>query len=199
MTIRFLSLSALAFLVSLTFGATASKADNNTVYRYTHPTCDYNYHTRTSPSIEELWYNMSVPPIPFLTFPRINLPIGVKAEINKAELSSLNEMHFASYCFTLDPSVLKTLSKLKMLAILKEMFKKYELQDQQLQFSEGSSGLRWASITGYSISDDRNVTYHSGHLLTGVKGIFAIDASHSAGSKKFQKIIEDIKSSIKLN
>lgn len=188
------AINTLAIAAILAVSAPAQAAE----YRYASEDCDYSIKFPEPPRVATKWADD--PLISFLPPPPAELGHwGEVAYYHNVDLATADFIKVKAMCLRADKEYLESLTKDSMHQTLVDAFRDELVQDIELNYSEGSASLRWATLSGYTVGKDEKITYHYGHFLSGLNTILFIRTEYTPDNPDISKEFALIDQSIVLN
>jgi len=171
-----------------------AKDDPIAYYRYAHNEAEYSITLPEAPTVQTIWGGYVG--IPYLMNPPKHGFLGEVAIFKRVDINTEDGFEVTIYFLKADKTFLSWLNEIRMKKVLKREYSQIQLTDGNLAFSEGTGGLKWASLTGFSVERNRPI-FNAMHYLTGKQSILVIKIRYSVENGLFQEYYETLIKSIK--
>ena len=118
-------------------------------YNYAHDEAEYAVKLPQAPMVETIWGEYGN--VPFLINPPKYGALGEVANFKQVDVNTEEFFEVEIHLLKADKKFLSWLNELRMKKVLKGVYSMIQLNNGNLAFSEGTGGLKWASLTGFSV------------------------------------------------
>lgn len=164
-------------------------------YKYASRDAEYTVKLPAVPTVKTIWADD--PKVPYLdSTPRNGQEIGETATFKRIDIQT-NEVFDVQITFLkANKDFLSTLTQEKMQAALDADFKDTPLENKKQDFSSTPQGLKWATVSGFSLDKDKRPLYNTEHYLTGKESITVIRIQYNLENKGFADAYKELADSI---
>ncbi|MFH1158114.1 MAG: hypothetical protein V1721_04425 [Pseudomonadota bacterium] len=162
-------------------------------YNYAHNEAEYSVTLPEAPTVKTIWAEEG--DVPYLRNPPKYGAVGEIATFKRVDINTEDSFEVNIYFLRADKEFLSWLNEERMKKVLKSGYSKILMSDGNLAFSEGNGGLKWASLTGFSVERNRPI-FNAMHYLTGQQSIQVIRIRYSVENGIFQEYYETLIKSI---
>jgi hypothetical protein len=193
---KYLVLTALAIF----FLQTAAWADlvlvkpDQNPYPYANNEGEYVVTLPEAPTVETIWGFSK--DIPYLRNHPKDGAIGEIATFERRDPETEDIFKVKITFLKTDSDFLTDLDEPKIQEMVKAQYKDIPLNRETFTLSRGSSTLKWATLTGFSVDQHNLHTFNALHFLTGKRSILTIQVWYSIQNKNFQKSYDDLIKSV---
>lgn len=186
-----------AVLMSASVVAHAQNAKPLKYYNYAHSDAEYVVSLPDAPLVETIWAGVEDKPVPHLTDPPSYGAVGETAKLTMREplLDTIFDVKItllrASQDFLLE------LERTKMYETLETEMDNIPIDDTSVNFSAGSSTLKWLKLSGLGEDAKGNPIIREAHYLVGQRTIMIMTVTYSVESKTYQDHYKKLAESIR--
>ena len=185
--------SAVLVIAFLAVPARAKERFATAYYSYAHNEAEYSVTLPEAPTVETIWGGYKG--IPYLRNPPKHGFLGETATFKRVDINTEDIFEVSIYFLKADKAFLSWLNEIRMKKVLKSAYSKIQMTEGNLAFSKGTKGLKWASLTGFSLERNRPM-FNAMHYLTGLHSILVIRIYYSVENALFQEYYETLVRSI---
>ena len=186
-------LSAVLVAVFLSVPAQAEEEKALKYYNYAHNEAEYAVKLPQAPMVRTIWGEEGY--VPYLRNPPRYGALGEVAVFKQVDINTEEVFEVEIHFLKTDKKFLSWLNEIRMQKVLKGAYRTVQLTDGKLSFSEGTVGLKWAILTGFSVEQNRPI-FNAMHYLTGQQSILVIKIRYNVQNLTFQKYYETLIKSI---
>ncbi len=187
-------IATLLIALSIALPAQAQQKEISFV-RYSPAEGEYSLLLPEAPSAETLWGKQGKT-LPFIGDPPFFGAIGERATFYQTDRNTGDTFDATITFLKANKDFLKSLDQKKMIAALDSELKGITLDRREEKFTAGSDTLKWATLTGFSISNDNSLVFYALHYLVGLESISVIKMSFAIENKTYQAYYDKISKSI---
>lgn len=185
-----------AVLVALFLSVPAQAKDKKIegYYNYAHNEAEYAVKLPQAPTVRTIWGEEGN--IPYLKNPPRYGSVGELATFKQVDINTEDSFEVEIYFLRANNVFLSYLNETRMKKVLKDSYSEVQLTKGKLSFSKGTGGLRWASLTGFSVERNRPI-FNAMHYLTGQQSILVIRVRYSLQKAIFNEYYDTLVKNIK--
>lgn len=177
------------FLLSLTAFSLQAEAR----YRYSGPGCNFRITFPEAPTVRTIWPD---DPLPFWEATRGFDEVGEEA-VYARNYPGIGKISFKATCVKADKALIDGFDQESMFFTLKELYSGYKILNEDMKYSDDAErGIKWASISGYHVTEDGQSEAIAAHFTIGQSSIMIIQSSLIGEDKYLQEEYSDILYSI---
>jgi hypothetical protein len=177
------------FLTALLL-APAARAD----YKYANAEGEYIMSLPDAPLGQTIWAQEGN--VPLVDNPPKYGAVGEYALMKRVDPDT-NDLFEVRITFVkADRDFLLNLKKEKMKADLERLFADVRLENKKFNFSQGADTLKWATYSGFSVSQNNDALFNIAHYLVGEESVMTVKITYSTQSPQFTQYYKDLAKSI---
>jgi len=172
-------------------------------YKYAHNDAEYTVLLPEAPSVKTIWPDGTTEKNPYMKISPESGAAGEIATFKRVDTDTGESFEVKITFLKAEHDFLATLTRKGMHDVLENDFKgtaldmKEPLKNKTLDFSMGAkSGMKWATISGFTTDDDNSSLYNVEHYLTGQQSILVIKIQYSLENKIFADYYKALTDSI---
>ena len=185
-----------AVFISALLAIPALAEDKPTIkyYHYAHNEAEYSIALPEAPTVKTICGEDEN--IPYLMNPVKHGFLGETAVFKEVDINTEDSFEANIYFLKAKKEFLSWLNEKRIKNALKNEYSHIQMTDENFAFSDGTGGLKWASITGFSVEQNRPI-FHAMHYLTGQKSIHVIRVKYNVENVLFHEYYDTLVNSVK--
>jgi hypothetical protein len=165
-------------------------------YTYIQEEGEYSVDLPEAPTGISIWADTGET-VPYLDNPPKYGWLGETCKIRRADVDSGDTFSVDITFLKADHDFLQGLTKDKMMAALRDLYKDTPLDNHEEHYSAGTDTLKWATLTGFNVDKMNSLHYNAAHFLSGLETIMVIKVDYNVENKVFQRWYDTLAKSIK--
>ena len=192
-SLLFLALTA----ISLTAFATTPPEEPPAIkyYTYAHNDAEYSVKLPEAPTVETIWATTEY--ASYLgTTPADNTRLGEIATLKRVDLNTDDLFDVKITFLKVTDQFLRGLSEGVIKKSVASELKDVSLTHESFNMSSSPGGLKWATMTGFSVNKNNQPLFNAVHYLTGLQSILVVRVAYSPQNDLFKDYYKTLVDSI---
>jgi hypothetical protein len=163
-------------------------------YKYANVAGEYSVELPDAPTGRTIWADKEA--VPYLDNPPKYGSVGEVASFKQVDPETNESFEVAITFLRADRDFLLSMTQARMEETLKNEYAGTRLDNARASFSEGSGTLKWATLTGFTVTPNNDLLFNATHYLTGETSLQMIKVSYHLDNKKFDDYYQTLSKSI---